>query len=91
MRRVSAHTGLLVLAACLTFAPAGAAQDSTAAVLQRARGYYEGLDLERAVPRQFGDWRLDPSVVPLPPSPDQEAVLKDGVEGAQRAWNGAPV
>jgi hypothetical protein len=50
MRRVSAHTGLLVLAACLTFAPAGAAQDSTAAVLQRARGYYEGLDLERAVP-----------------------------------------
>ena len=34
------------------------------------------IDLERAVPRQFGDWRLDTSLIPLPPSPDQEAVLK---------------
>jgi hypothetical protein len=40
----------LALAACLAFAPAGAAQDTTAAVLQRARNYYEGLDLERALP-----------------------------------------
>jgi EpsI family protein len=34
------------------------------------------IDLEQAVPKQFGNWRIDPSVVPLPPSPDQEATLK---------------
>ncbi|HEV8692656.1 MAG TPA: EpsI family protein [Lysobacter sp.] len=34
------------------------------------------IDLERAVPRQFGDWRIDPSIMPLPPSPDQEANLR---------------
>ena len=33
------------------------------------------FDLETAVPKQFGDWRLDPSVVPLPPSPDQASLL----------------
>jgi EpsI family protein len=31
--------------------------------------------LETAVPKQFGDWRLDESLVPLPPSPDQASVL----------------
>jgi EpsI family protein len=34
------------------------------------------IDLEKAVPRQFGDWRIDPSITPLPPSPDQEANLR---------------
>jgi EpsI family protein len=34
------------------------------------------IDLELAVPKAFDEWRLDPSVVPLPPSPDQELNLK---------------
>jgi EpsI family protein len=34
------------------------------------------IDLERAVPKEFGDWRIDPSVVPLPPTPDQEQNLR---------------
>ena len=35
------------------------------------------IDLERAVPREIGDWRVDPSIVPLPPSPDQEQTLRE--------------
>jgi len=35
----------------------------------------EAFDLEQAVPTSFGDWRLDTSVVPLPPSPDQQSLL----------------
>lgn len=34
------------------------------------------VDLETAVPKAFGDWRLDTNVVPLPPSPDQEETLR---------------
>jgi EpsI family protein len=34
------------------------------------------IDLEIAVPKQFGEWRLDTSFAPLPPSPDQAQVLK---------------
>jgi EpsI family protein len=34
------------------------------------------IDLERAVPKEFGEWRIDASVVPLPPSPDQEQNLR---------------
>jgi len=33
------------------------------------------FDLEQAVPKSFGDWRIDASVVPLPPSPDQQSLL----------------
>lgn len=33
------------------------------------------FQLETAVPKQFGDWRIDTSMVPLPPSPDQASVL----------------
>lgn len=35
----------------------------------------EQFTLETAVPKQFGEWRLDESMVPLPPSPDQASVL----------------
>jgi EpsI family protein len=31
--------------------------------------------LDSAVPKRFGDWRLDESIVPLPPSPDQQSML----------------
>jgi EpsI family protein len=34
-----------------------------------------GFDLERLVPRSFGDWRLDASIAPIPPSPDVQANL----------------
>lgn len=33
------------------------------------------FDLDVAVPKTFGDWKVDPNIVPLPPSPDQAAVL----------------
>ncbi len=33
------------------------------------------IDLETAVPRKFDQWRVDPSILPLPPSPDQEQLL----------------
>jgi EpsI family protein len=33
------------------------------------------IDLEASVPRHFGAWRVDPTVIPLPPSPDQDALM----------------
>jgi EpsI family protein len=33
------------------------------------------VDLETMVPKQFGDWRLDNTIVPLLPSPDVQAQL----------------
>jgi EpsI family protein len=33
------------------------------------------FNLERLVPQSFGDWRLDASIVPIPPSPDVQANL----------------
>lgn len=35
----------------------------------------KAFDLQTAIPEAFGDWKLDPSIVPLPPSPDKAAVL----------------
>jgi len=50
VRRPARFAGLVALAVWLVFPPAAAAQDTTAAVLRTARSYYEGLDLERALP-----------------------------------------
>lgn len=33
------------------------------------------IDLETMIPRQFGDWKLDESLVPLVANPEQEAVI----------------
>lgn len=33
------------------------------------------LSLDAIVPRQFGDWKIDPLMVPVPPSPDVQANL----------------
>ena len=33
------------------------------------------LSLEEAVPKSFGDWRIDTSIVPIDPSPDVQASL----------------
>jgi EpsI family protein len=35
------------------------------------------FQLDRAVPREFDHWRVDDSIVPLPPSPDQQSVLNE--------------
>jgi EpsI family protein len=35
----------------------------------------QSFDLHREIPTSFGDWTLDESVVPIPPSPDQAALL----------------
>jgi EpsI family protein len=37
----------------------------------------KAFDLKAEVPEAFGDWRVDRSTVPLPPSPDQQAVLNE--------------
>ena len=50
MRRSAFLAGIVALSAWLGSPPAAAAQDTTAALLRRARSYYEGLDLERALP-----------------------------------------
>lgn len=34
-----------------------------------------GFELENAIPKAFGDWTVDPYMVPIPPSPDQEAAM----------------
>ena len=34
-----------------------------------------GFDLDKAVPKAFGDWKLDPYTIPIPPSPDQESAM----------------
>jgi len=34
-----------------------------------------GFDLESSIPKAFGDWKLDPFTVPIPPSPDQESAM----------------
>ncbi len=44
------RVSLLAVAAWLAFPSPAAAQDTTAAVLRSGRSYYEGLDLERALP-----------------------------------------
>jgi EpsI family protein len=33
------------------------------------------FDLEKSIPKAFGDWTIDPHMVPIPPSPDQEAAM----------------
>jgi hypothetical protein len=50
VRRPAFLASVVALSAWLASPPAAAAQDTTAVLLGRARGYYEGLDLERALP-----------------------------------------
>ncbi|MFO1207011.1 MAG: EpsI family protein [Burkholderiales bacterium] len=33
------------------------------------------FDLESAIPKQFGDWQVDASQIPIPPSPDQQSAM----------------
>lgn len=34
-----------------------------------------GFELEQAIPKAFGDWKIDPYTIPIPPSPDQESAM----------------
>lgn len=34
-----------------------------------------GIQLEKMIPAQFGEWKIDPSIVPVVPSPDVQANL----------------
>lgn len=59
--------GLLMLAA------AGLALAATPRT--RVADLQEKIDLERMIPESFGEWRVDPTIVPLMVSPDAQAVL----------------
>jgi EpsI family protein len=37
---------------------------------------HEQFSLEQMIPQRFADWRIDPSVVPLTPDPEQQSVLE---------------
>ncbi len=57
---------------------AAAAMVSTAAAMPMLKprpAGDAGIDLERAIPAAFGEWRLDPEMVPVPPAPDVQAKL----------------
>ncbi len=41
----------------------------------RAHQYTAAFDLEGAIPRSFGSWIIDPSIVPIVPAPDVQAQL----------------
>jgi EpsI family protein len=34
------------------------------------------FDLEKSIPKAFGDWKIDPYMIPIPPSPDQESAMR---------------
>ena len=59
----------------------GAAMAATSALThalmssQRIVQTQPAFRLEELVPKQFGDWRIDPAVVPLAPNPEQQGML----------------
>src|SRR5437016_14591500 len=54
---------VLAAGAALALKPSRAHQDTAA------------FDLEGVVPRSFGNWIIDPSIVPIAPAPDAQAKL----------------
>lgn len=67
----------LVLLACMLLACAGAWLLTPTRKLADETGR---IDLEQAVPKAFGDWKLDPSIIPINPSPVQQAALAQTYE-----------
>ena len=63
----------MTMASILFVAMLGAAIAAPALKPVRAEGPV--VDLERVVPATFGDWHIDPSIVPVPPSADVQAKL----------------
>ncbi len=49
-----------------------------ALALKPSRAQQDGavFDLEKSISRSFGDWIVDPSVIPIPPTPDIQANLE---------------
>ena len=44
----------------------------------KSRFHEQGLpDLEEIFPRQFADWRVDPTTIPILPSPDAQGLLNE--------------
>lgn len=62
--------GLILLAMMTSAAALAVVFKPTAEIAQRDR-----IDLESMVPGAFGSWRIDPSVVPIAPPPDLQAVI----------------
>jgi EpsI family protein len=60
----------------------GAAMAGTSALTvaltprERVPQAHERFSLEQMIPARFGEWTLDPSVVPLTPDPDQQGMLE---------------
>ena len=60
----------------------GAAMAGTSALTvaltprERVPQAHERFSLEQMIPARFGEWILDPSVVPLTPDPDQQGMLE---------------
>ncbi len=50
----------------------------TVALTPKARTpqVHERFSLEQMIPARFGDWRIDPSMVPLAPDPEQQGMLE---------------
>ena len=64
----------LVIGLCM-FAAAGLAVALTPHKKVAEQG--RAINLEAAIPKSFGDWTVDETVVPINPSPDQEKTLKE--------------
>lgn len=65
------RVALLSIAAAIAMAGTAAA----APVLKPVPDSRPAPELERAVPASFGDWRIDPEIVPVAPTPDVQAKL----------------
>ena len=64
----------MALASFLFVAMFGAA--IAASTLKPVRAEGPGIDLEEVVPATFGDWHIDPEIVPVAPAPDVQAKLE---------------
>ena len=61
-----------LLAGAAMVLAAGAAPALKPSPVHRAAAAF---DLERVIPRSFGNWIIDPSIVPITPAPDVQAKL----------------
>lgn len=54
---------------------AAAVASKALAPTQRMAARYVGISMETLIPKQFGDWRIDDTIVPLTPDPTTTASL----------------
>lgn len=72
---MSGALGRSLIVALAMFAAAGLAVAMKPS--QRMAEHTATLDLETVVPREFGDWRIDPRIVPVQVSPEVRAQLDE--------------